>query len=1675
MPVSFSLDFNSENSYSQDFDSLANLGSNALKQSTAKLAGVYASLATHYDLNPETQSKVEGELTTSGVSPTISTIQDEEKKAKDLEVRNNFQLALDRITQNSTTAMRAPDTLRSLGILVNPEVTQSNIRETALNALARNPIPTNNPDAMTIQRQLSEYEPGKRLSNFQMLGINTEFGEGDFLFTDEERQRIALTGLPVNEKTRNSTATMLANFSTSAIVPGVYTARRGYFFSQLFPEIGNVAEFSNPATAGFKIMEAKRKLNNMPREEYTRFIRERVPEVVRTAANTGFEVGDEDTAYIVDLFQTLTDDPSNEVTSENADLILNTAVGILDSFPIAAYGWNKAGKVLKALRRMSPLENISRADRARAQDLAQRAIDASKTGDTTLADALHVNLADMINEYGMPKSPGSGSQSNIALTDKWDVSQTPLQTQDNSRSFLTPKERAEFEASAEQRLRGGILDRVGDLQLQNSEVRPIAGGFRVSQVVGSTAQDGWTDPAMAKAVAEAILDTGDRDVTLRARNLATGVERPITLDDLELMHQYDQVAGRPSLEPRALRELGSPDRPPRNQEEFFIDVQEDLLVAPEHTLAGEFDAASVGITGRWAKWANKYSLYRKYFANQSSIAEADAEVVTQAIRGVRDTYMNLGYTSMKTANKILNDMDLNGKDLSLAEITRAAAGDIEAVRGVLSVRRWADAMHWNTNRSARRELSNNGYRVLYANIGDRTRLFAKPIKLDEVPMGERIYSVQDNGWNVADELTRLNRAQEGWEVVKLRRPIRIGNQNIQHIWHNRGVPGTRMDKLPINVVARIPGYIPRIYNANYMVARVVRGFNSEGKPYVGREPVSLHHNLDQANRDITARRHLNPDEELIPMGTRELIDNKDEVLLSHLARSGLDYLEDAGRLSISPRGELLRPLTEGAFDGERGPLKDLIESMEIAEFKVGNEAMNRVLAMMTRRWEKDYVEEFGVVNARTGKKEMPMWGDLLGADNANIHRERYDKALADRDHIRLIAGVDRTGHRMWWQDRMRAISDSLVTRYSPDSLPGDLRRLVRGIGYKIGDKTVNLKNTDLFTMARRLNFIRSIVWNPLRQLPLQFASSTIYLATPHAIPYMVTGKLSRDFTAVVTYNLTKDLVDSHQMMDIWAKRLGYTPSEYRTLGEQFDRTGFFQSIDSHSYAVGMYNSAQGAFADSTRAATGVGRLLKNTNNFIRRIGFDTGERGNMLMGYLIERNRAIQEGKNINDPDVFAQLVGDSRAKTLNMGRTGTTAMNQGSAGFMFQFMQFNMRVLQALLPEKILGRGVGKLADKSFTPGEKARMTFFLTAMFGTGGWGAANLSEYATEWYSSVTGKNEALEPEVAEVIREGIFGTAANWTLRSMFNDDSSVLFSSAFSPVGGIAGNLPDGDKLDSNPVVRIFEGIFSQNPDALQELTGPTWVTYKAFREQLGFAYAVLGLPIPFDNAPSLPFDPATNPFLAMDSIARIAPGYNNYVKGRAALSIGRFMDAQGDLLGAEATQGEAYMKMLMGLESVEERDLRDNMAELRGRATLIDPADDRDIQEAAKTFYERTKVMARRLENGEIDNKAFMDAAFEEDFVIRQAFPDPVEYWKFRNFFAAQVMDNLNDKGTDELANLLSNAVRNTNIPSIPSSIARIQNMQSLDPKKKEEIIKYMTTYMELFNNGRLQTERTEN
>lgn len=1662
----FSQDFNTEGSFTQDFDTI---GTNALNENSAKLKATYGALAVDNDIGTPTEDNIFGDLVTNGQSPVIDTVLTQEQNKKNEQVRSEFQTALDRITTNSTRSMNMEASLRTLGVILDPQA--PTVRTAALAALARKPTTKGNPEAVRIQDQLSQIEPGRRLSDGQMLGITNEFGVGDFVFTSQERDRMAKQYLPVYDNTRSSLPNQVANFALGAFVPGPYSARRGYFFSQLFPDM-DAKDFYNPTTAGLAIAEAKRRMNSMSRDELTTFLRDRMPSVLRTAANTGYEFNigedtDEDTQYMVDLYMTLMDDAADEQTSENVDIALNTAVGILDLYPLARGTVGKGLQLLKYLRRISPLENVARVDRVRAQELAQRAILAGRAGQDGLARSLRTTLADMINEYAMPKSPGSGSRAAFNLTDRWDISQTPNQAVDNSRAFLSPEERARFEQEARNKTKTSIADAVGDVHIADSEVGIIPGGVRTSTSVGVDGQHGFSTPSLARAIAESLMEEGsERLVTIEARNVTTGEVRTVTTEDLRLMDEYDQVAGRPELDPRQLVDPNSPvpRHPPRNAEEFTIKVQEDHRISPEHTLVGELDAAREGLTGKAAKWFNKYSVYKRYFANASSIAEADAEVVTQALRGVRETFMNLPRTSMKRADKILNDMDLKGVDMSLEEITRAADGDIEAVRGVLAVRRWADAMHFNTNRAARNELSAGGYRSFTASIGDRTQFFAKPVKIEEVPMAERIYSVQDNKAAVADEATRTQRAAEGWTAVRLRRPVRVGNQYVEYVWHNKAVDGTRVSKLPLEVVRRIPGYIPRVYDANYILARIVRGIDSQGRPYVGREPVSLHHNIEQANRDEAIRRGLAPSDDTTEykvFGTRELIDNRDETLLSHLARSGLDYLEDSGRLGTSSRGNILRPMTEGAFSSERGPLQDIIESMEIAEFKVGNANMSKLVAIMTRRWEKEYADDFGVENSRTGKKEMPIWGEILNASDANVNRARYDKAVADRDHIRLIAGVDRTRHRMWWADRMRRISESLVTSHNP----GDF-------WYNMGDKALRLKNSDLFSQIKRINFLRSIVWNPLRQLPLQFASSAMYMSTPHAIQYALKPNgLSRDFTAIVTYFLSKDLPGSNELFDNMAKKLGMTPNEYRELGEQFERTGFFQGIDSHSYAVGMYNSAQGAFVDSTRASTGIGRMLKNGSNFVRRVGFDTGERGNMLMGYLIERNRQLKEGIDLRNPDNFAQLIGDVRARTLNMGRTGTSALNQGAPGVMFQFMQYNMRVLQALLPEKALGRTVGKLADKSFTPAEKARMTFFLTAMFGTGGWGAANLAEDVTEWYSSVRGETVQMDPEVAETIREGIFGTAANWTLRSAFSDDSQVLVSSAFSPVAGIAGNLPDGDKLDSNPITRLYEGIMSQNPDALQELAGPAWVTYKAFRDQMKLAFAAMG--VPFDGV-ALPFDPVQSPQLAIDAIGRIAPGYNNYVKGKAALQIGRFMDAQGDL-GVEATEGEAYMKMLMGLESVEEVDLRQNLLALKGRAIPVRTPEDKDVRDAANTYYEHLKIFARRLGNGEIDQQQFLDAAMQEHWVVNSALEDPVAQWRFKNYIAEKIQGNLNNKGTDELVTLLSNTIQSGDIPSIPRSITRLNNMQSLDPKVREEMIQYMNVYMELFSNGRLQTEQPSN
>lgn len=1680
--------------FSQDFRE-ENQIENIVPAAKASRDALWAGFATNGPFNPDQGGQIFNEYLSLGHSPTADAIVTDDQSNRTFKMLNSIKLNIENSLTPPPTPeqeQKAKESADSFARQLEPITTANTRRMNAIADLDRfNIIRAQGAPPRSLQNIALDYQRRRQVAQstgeqfIQDQLVNTadmvELGPSELLnvergtprtrefLTTPQREEIARQMFGLSTEEQNGFLRTITNFAISGLVPGPYTIKQNVMLARVFPEV-------DEWTPGQEIEQAKNILRGLPRDELIQRLT-KLSEVAKDMAGYGAlevtdrMVGDDpsfDSLQAYDLYSTYAANLAGAM-SETTAAGINDATFLMDLFPAASYLYGKGKGIARYLKRFTPLSQLERTNRSAARELAQKIIRAKDEGDTTLAESLRVQLGEMVAQHGTVQSPGSGSRGNFSIIDDFDITQNPNAATLYSASYLTPNEYDAFVRGSGEAVRAETrtaAERASQVQVSNTEAQAIPGGIRVAHSLGASQHAGFHHPDVAEAVASNLAD-GERLVTIEARHTVTGQTQNFTLPDFQrFAAEARNVADDPNL--NAYQRAAAQGE--TNNYEFFVRSQEDRYVSPEHVLRGEADLAREGVTGWAAKYLNKSSLYRRYFSNISNIAEAEADTVTQALRGAREEYSNLNSRSMKLADRVIHAMDQEGKNFTLAEIIDRTEGDVLAARGVLAVRRWADALHFRENANLRRTLSAEGYQSLDLTnaLKERTRFLARPT--ENVTDGVMFYDSTTGKSVKANDNLLEDLKNRGYQFVELRRPVIKDKQEIRYIAIDPDKKGGRLNPLPKQVVPKLDGYFPRVYDANYMVVRITSGVDAHGRPFEGREPLSLHHNIDQANRDMRARQALKEDgkDELRVFGSRELDELKDEYLLSTQGRNSVDYYEASGRMFTTARGKQLNPLGEQLDANFRGPFRSIRETMEIAEHKVGNRAIQEAVDFLTNRWEKDNAEHFGVVDDRTGKKIMPIWGKLPAAKDANINRERYAAAVADRDHIQLVAGVDRTWMRTAWANTMRNVSESLVTRYSPDSWR-----------YRVGDRALRLKNTGIDSMLRRGAFVYSIAWNPLRQLILQASSSALYTSAPNFMKYMTSGSLTKDYMAVVTYNLVKDLPNSNELIDQWAKRLNMSGEDYRNLGESFERTGFFQSIDSHSYAVGIHNSAYDQAFETSRAMHAIGQPLKNMNNFLRRVGFDTGEKHNLLTAFLVQRNEYLQEGKNLKELNTFAQLIGDARARSGNMSRTGATALNRGAAGVLFQFMTYNMRVAQMLIPKELprsfgirrasnfFTRGkaeswyketIGKLSDNMLTSQEKKRIWLYQSLMWGAGGWGAMGAVNGTLQIISDKTGTPIELPPEVSNTIQEGMIGSGLNYGLRIAMGDNSQVNFSEAFSPVAGFRGNFPGLEEGNSNPLVSIGEALFLQTPSARQGLGPGVAMLFRAY-SSLKTAWAMMGMPV---DGVSMPYDPENSPDLALDAIARFAPSYNNFVRGRAAARIGWLTDNSGNLT-VSAERGEAVMRALFGLESDRERSYLNDRNEIYGVTSVVTPASDRDIRDAAKTYYNNRMLAARRLGAGEISENQFILDAQNESGMLDDVFSDPVDNYNFWNYFQDYVRSDLNKNGEMKLADTLFSRIQEGSIKNNASSITRISNMGEFEGK--EDVLNYLKTLTELYPN----------
>jgi hypothetical protein len=225
-------------------------------------------------------------------------------------------------------------------------------------------------------------------------------------------------------------------------------------------------------------------------------------------------------------------------------------------------------------------------------------------------------------------------------------------------------------------------------------------------------------------------------------------------------------------------------------------------------------------------------------------------------------------------------------------------------------------------------------------------------------------------------------------------------------------------------------------------------------------------------------------------------------------------------------------------------------------------------------------------------------------------------------------------------------------------------------------------------------------------------------------------------------------------------------------------------------AVDRSNLIRGAMIQTTDASSLLKKGAAAPLNFSRIIGFDFGEKINLVAHYSSVWSKYKRAGYNMADPKVQAQVHSETRAISLEMNRAGDMAYNENFMSIPMQFAQ---------IPHKFLLTQ----SNRRIPVAARRRMALGDIVMFGVPG----------TYMLTQMLGEDVLPEdPQMRDEIVSGLVGSITNRTLRAIFNDNTNIDFSSlAPYELGGFADMIKAGfeggisEIISNSPAGTLFAG------------------------------------------------------------------------------------------------------------------------------------------------------------------------------------------------------------------------------------------------------------------------------
>lgn len=926
---------------------------------------------------------------------------------------------------------------------------------------------------------------------------------------------------------------------------------------------------------------------------------------------------------------------------------------------------------------------------------------------------------------------------------------------------------------------------------------------------------------------------------------------------------------------------------PFDKGEYFLRAKdsrgyESAPTAYHSVVLGDKDVANLQFGSTiWKHLRGPVNLLSADEANNIRLVGRQRTEWNKLTSGLTHEVSGLSASQQRKLAKILKDGEQvssvtgHGKIYGPSELTQMGL-DQKGQLAYYAYRNAMDIMFEVTNRQVRNRMLRDGIKDIHTPTGRvgfaQPRTLAQASTDFEGKLGLLVHDPATNTFSKLDHTALEALYKDGKTVARLETPmLGKGEAEATHVIMDNTL--TKAYPLPRQVMTKVEGYYPHMWNGNYVVHATTKGGQKIAMGLASNE-ADARAAAGRIKAVINNRKAAGKSSRFVEAGF-----DFDRSLSQDLSKRG-KVMEDVyanmgGPVYGSRNGGDLRNFSKAAGDVLVDPIEAMQRGMEI----VGMQTTKQELAQYMRQKLYNYARMEGVL---TNPRVIPMVKEDLkfSADKAVA----YNKAKAYMDSIDFMLNtrdaVDEAVSKFFLG------ASHVVTRLLGDNPAG------KAIAGKLATRAA--KGGDFMSSIMSLNSRITIASAPVAQAALQASQSLVMLGVS-PVNYM---KAVAQTTTVGTLIGLRSLAlhggkgiaqkEFAAEAERIAKVVGMEPKELIKVVDTIMDNGLVSAVSYHSQ---MRNAIRSAAEERMMAnakglnkpVTGlVGRFARSvdaqTFGKLNKVGFEFGEDFNQIATFLTVYNRDKAKGiADLANMDYVKKLIGTVGEATGDMiPETGFT-YQRGWFKAAMQFVAFQHKMMTLMLPQALGGA-------KNLTAGEKAGMAFAQFLLFGRRA--APHIDAIYRIVDSKIreqaTGEDDPIyqawnAPSTRDAMDGLIFDTAGNYVLTELFGEHPRFALADRFAPGGGSEFMMDRVTAIGTNPTTAIF-GLAG---DKMSKL-------YKYMKRVGDISLAnVRG----FDDVPMADrFEQ-----LAKEGGANLFSTYNRYLSAQAALRMDGWLSSGGRL------------------------------------------------------------------------------------------------------------------------------------------------------------------------------------